>query len=118
RVWKVHDVMMGRVYCSPYSVPYYIIQGRQLQCTDAHDTVYGLRELMDPLFRSLFPPDYMMSISTLFSRLAAYMIIVDMNMDIFWYFPHRFRDGEWGEESASSQDVPSWVPDFTRPRTI
>ncbi|KAJ4289632.1 hypothetical protein N0V90_010961 [Kalmusia sp. IMI 367209] len=116
KAWKADSVMSRRLHCSPYSLPHYLILALQAQCTDPHDAVYGLRELMDPLFRSLFPPDYMIPIPTLFSRLAVYMIVVDMNADIFWYFPYRCRDRDWGEMNALSHDTPSWVPDFTRPR--
>lgn len=123
RVWRANHVMIGRNHCSPYSMPFYATLGLQAQCTVPHDAVYGLRELMDPLFQSLFPPDYMMPISTLYARLAAYLLIVDMNVDIFWYFPHRLRDRTRSdprfEIRTNSQAIaPSWVPDFTRPRVI
>ncbi|KPM42775.1 hypothetical protein AK830_g3785 [Neonectria ditissima] len=122
QVWKATSVMIRRDHCSPYSMPYYSIMGLQSQCTVPHDMVYGLRELMDALFRSLFPPDYMIPLSTLFTRFAGYILIVDMNVDMFWHFPHRLRDDTGRDPrlqtSGSAQAVPSWVRDFTKPRLV
>lgn len=121
RVWRANHVLARRIHCSPFSMPFYSTLGLQSRCTIPHDAVYGLRELMDQLFRSLFPPDYAMPLSLLFSRLAAYLLVVDFNMDIFWFFPHRLRDrtpGEVDGQTGGNVVVPSWVPDFTRPRPI
>jgi hypothetical protein len=121
RVWRANHVLARRVHCSPFSMPFYSTLGLQSRCTIPHDAVYGLRELMDQLFRSLFPPDYTVPLPVLFSRLAAYLLIVDLNMNIFWFFPHRLRDRTLGGEDSQTRGdavVPSWVPDFTRPRAI
>ena len=119
RVWRARHVLTWRYFCSPASLPVFSTMGMQAQCTIPHDIVYGLRELMDPLFKSLFPPDYTMPISKLFSRLAVYVLVVDMNTNIFWHFPYRLRDRLEGDAQSRAKEevaVPSWVPDFTRPR--
>ncbi|KAK7178212.1 HET domain-containing protein [Paraphaeosphaeria sporulosa] len=46
KVWKANSVMARRDRCSPFSDPYLTNLGLQSQCTDLHDVVYGLRELM------------------------------------------------------------------------
>ena len=122
RVWRINHVLNWRHHCSTVSLPIFSSMGMQAQCTIPHDAVYGLRELMDPLFRSLFPPDYTIPLSTLFTRLAVYVLVADMNTNIFWYFPHRLRDRllEGGAQFETREEgvVPSWVPDFTRPRVL
>ncbi|KAM0436570.1 hypothetical protein ACHAQK_007655 [Fusarium lateritium] len=120
QIWKAHLVMMRREHCSPFSMSYYLTLGLQSECTHPCDIVYGLRELMDPLFQGLFPPDYTIPLPTLFTRLAAYMIIVEKNMDMFWHFPYRLRDDDAEKPQLQTQKgthgVPSWVPNFSRPR--
>jgi hypothetical protein len=122
QAWKVQTILRGRQTCEGLPTTRFKTLGTESTCSIPHDIVYGLRELRDPLFRSLFPPDYMMRLSTLFARYAAYMIIIDGNMDIFWYYPHRLRDRVESEVQltlgggAADRDVPSWIPDFTRPR--
>ncbi|CAH0024543.1 unnamed protein product [Clonostachys rhizophaga] len=120
QVWKVRQVLRGRQICGAISSGRLVVVGRDSRSTSPHDIVYGLRELRDPLFRSIFPPDYMMPLSMLFTRYAAFMIIVYRHIDMFWYYPYRLRDRTSDGQTtlgASFQDIPSWVPDFTRPRS-
>ncbi|KAI9896697.1 hypothetical protein N3K66_008869 [Trichothecium roseum] len=113
-VWKADAVMKRRSTCRSWHTPNYFFMTLQASCTDPHDIVYGVRELIEPSFRDIFVPDYTMSISKLYTRLAAYVLIIHRWTDMFWYFPHRVSITHTpGVKSVKG--VPSWVPDFTRP---
>lgn len=113
-VWKADAVMKRRSTCRAWHTPNYFFMTLQASCTDPHDIVYGVRELIEPSFRDIFVPDYTMPISKLYTRLAAYVLIIHRWTDMFWYFPHRVSITHTpGVKSVKG--VPSWVPDFTRP---
>jgi hypothetical protein len=69
------------------------------------DIVYGRAAFTEPIVRALFPPDYAISQGDLYMRLAVWTLMFEGWALVFWFFPYR-----------KSMDLPSWVPDFYRPR--
>ncbi|KAL6357071.1 hypothetical protein LRP88_10689 [Fusarium phalaenopsidis] len=76
--------------------------------SDPRDYVYGVRDLMGPVFSQTVLPDYSKSAEYAFELLAAWLLLVESWADMFWHYPSR---------PATSPDdpvAPSWVPDFSR----
>lgn len=68
------------------------------------DFVYGLRAIFDPVFGSVFVPDYQMRTELLFACLAVFLIQFECWGDVLWWYPPRYPIGT---------GLPSWLPDFT-----
>lgn len=107
-------VLDRRTACRPWHGAQYVYRSLWSSCTDPHDIVYGLRELIDPAFRDIFKPNYAISTRSLFTRLAAYLLALEHWPGMFWHFPHRLKD-KYPRASRDFTIIPSWVPDFTRP---
>ncbi|KAM0427848.1 hypothetical protein ACHAPT_007307 [Fusarium lateritium] len=75
---------------------------------DPSDYVYGVRDLMGPVFSQTLIPDYSTSVGKTFERLAAWLLLVESWADMFWHYPYRRAVSPDGHVS------PSWVPDFSR----
>lgn len=114
--WKPEAVLERRTLCSPWHPPDYLYRDLKASCSDPHDVVYGVRELMEPIFRDVFEPEYTMSIPKLYSKLAAYLITFHHWPDLFWYYPFRLSTVTPGVKSTDG--MPSWAPDFTRPHQV
>ncbi|KAL2694762.1 hypothetical protein Neosp_001349 [[Neocosmospora] mangrovei] len=76
--------------------------------SDPRDYVYGVRDLMGPIFSQTVLPDYSKSAKYAFELLAAWLLLVESWADMFWHYPSR--------PAAFPADpvAPSWVPDFSR----
>ncbi|VUC29956.1 unnamed protein product [Clonostachys rosea] len=114
RVWLVESVLARRTLCRPWNNAPDVYKNLKSNCSDPHDIVYGVRELTDHAFRDMFIPDYTISVADLYTKLATYLIVMEYWSDIFWHFPHRLKD-KYPRGSQESTNIPSWVPDFTRP---
>lgn len=112
QAWHAHVIMERRTHPSPWTTPSIFYRSLKAECSDPHDMVYGVRELMEPIFRDIFRPDYSLPVSTLFTQLASYMFIFDTFLDMFWCYPHSLRSTMPTEKEALL--IPSWVPDFTK----
>ncbi|KAI0595467.1 heterokaryon incompatibility protein-domain-containing protein [Biscogniauxia sp. FL1348] len=111
------EAVLGRRHrCRPWNTPDCEYKLQQSNCSNPRDIVYGLRELMEPVFRDIFKPDYTIPVPKLFARLAAYLLIFDSWTDLFFCYPHRIQPEIYGLEDDS--DIPSWTPDFTRPARL
>jgi hypothetical protein len=75
------------------------------ECKDARDLVYGRRSFFEPLVQDLFAPDYTQPCDVVFERLAIWLIMFEGTEAILTLYPHR-----------QSDQLPSWVPDFSRRR--
>lgn len=76
--------------------------------SDPRDYVYGVRDLMGPVFSQTVLPNYSKSAEYAFELLAVWLLLVESWADMFWHYPSR---------PATSPDdpmPPSWVPDFSR----
>ncbi|KAI3332257.1 hypothetical protein HD806DRAFT_546405 [Xylariaceae sp. AK1471] len=71
---------------------------------------------MEPAFREIFKPDYTTSISELYTKLSAYMLLFHSWSGLFYYYPHRLSP-DFSELQPTSY-TPSWVLDFTSPAKI
>ena len=112
RIQLAHEVMDRRSRCRPWNTPEFLYRRFRSQCSDPHDIVYGVRELMEPLFKDMFKPDYTLSVPELFTRLAVYLLVFDSWTDLFFHYPYRLDPSSYGEDG---KDIPSWTPDFTKP---
>ncbi|KAM0552667.1 hypothetical protein ACHAPJ_007764 [Fusarium lateritium] len=117
--WGLHARMTSavldrRAACRPWHGAHHVYSSLWSSCTDPHDIVYGLRELIDPAFRDIFRPNYAISTISLFTRLAAYLLALEHWPGVFWHFPFRLKD-KYPRASRNFAIIPSWVPDFTRP---
>lgn len=76
--------------------------------SDPRDYVYGVRDLMGPVFGQTVLPDYSKSAEYAFELLAAWLLLIESWADMFWHYP--------SQPASSSGDpvAPSWVPDFSR----
>lgn len=116
QVWQASRVLNGRAEGASWLNSEFHYHIMSAECSDPHDVVYAVREMMEPTFRDIFRPDYTLPVSTLFTELAAYTLILDMFPDVFWYFPHSLRSNmPKGEDELL---IPSWVSDFTKGRHL
>ncbi|KAF5710299.1 hypothetical protein FMUND_9585 [Fusarium mundagurra] len=105
-VERISDLISRRFKTNGYDVPRRLYGGLSAHATDSRDLVYGLREIFDPVFRSIFVPDYFMRPELLFACLAVFLIQFECWVDVLWWYPYRY---------ASVEDhLPTWLPDFSR----
>lgn len=76
--------------------------------SDPRDYVYGVRDLMGPVFSQTVLPDYSKSAEYAFELLAVWLLLVESWADLFWHYPSR------RVTSPDDPVSPSWVPDFSR----
>lgn len=74
------------------------------ESTDPRDRIYALREMLEPVSREVFFPDYSMPVDQVFLRLSSFLAV----------------HGDWKDAICKymlmrSPDMPSWALDFTRP---
>ena len=74
------------------------------QSTDPRDRVFAMRELMDPISKEMFRPDYTVNLDRLFASMTAYLLLIDEWRVIFANF-----------SLLRSPGAPSWTLDLTRP---
>lgn len=55
------------------------------QSTDPRDQVFAMRELVDPVMRNVFLPDYKINPAELFAKLTAYLLVCDAS-SMYSYF--------------------------------
>ncbi|KAH7276213.1 hypothetical protein MRS44_005617 [Fusarium solani] len=76
-------------------------------CMDRRDIIYGRHALMHPVLQQLLGPDYSLTTEELFEKVAIWLLMFERGVSMFWDFPVRL-----------SPDLPSWVPDFSKPRQM
>ncbi|KAF9767964.1 hypothetical protein IL306_014796, partial [Fusarium sp. DS 682] len=109
-VERISDLISRRFKTNGYDVPRRLYGELSAHATDSRDLVYGLREIFDPVFRSIFVPDYFMRPELLFACLAVFLIQFECWADVLWWYPYRY---------ASVEDhLPTWLPDFSRPADL
>jgi hypothetical protein len=81
-----------------------LIRLARRQSTDPRDQVFAMRELVDPVMRNLFLPDYETEPTELFARLTAYLLVCDDSSITYSYFA----------VNGTRKD-PSWALNFTLP---
>ncbi|KAK3390144.1 heterokaryon incompatibility protein-domain-containing protein [Podospora didyma] len=105
RVMQVMEVLSrrgiesGRIHTREQAS--YLLQVDGALCTDPRDIVYGRLSFLEPTMRHIFVPDYSLPVIVVFEKLAAWTLIFDAWLDMFWYYPRKMPS------------CPSWVPDFT-----
>ncbi|KAJ4346506.1 uncharacterized protein N0V89_010435 [Didymosphaeria variabile] len=85
-------------------LPRGVLKKVNLRCTNPRDRIYGMRPFLDPVAQAVFTPNYSEPVGTAFHKLATWILAIDGWQQVFWWYPHRL-----------SLDMPSWVPDFTKP---
>ncbi|KAL2692528.1 hypothetical protein Neosp_002938 [[Neocosmospora] mangrovei] len=76
-------------------------------CMDRRDIIYGRHALMHPVLQQLLKPDYNLTTEELYEKVAIWLLMFERGVSMFWDFPVRL-----------SPDLPSWVPDFSKPRQM
>ncbi|KAI1123288.1 heterokaryon incompatibility protein-domain-containing protein [Nemania abortiva] len=114
--WKASAVLQRRSTCRPWHATDHVYRLLKARCSDPHDIVYGVRELLEPTFRQIFKPNYAIPIPKLYTKLSAYILLFHSWPDMFYYYPHRLLLNPSGLQPAI--DTPSWVPDFTMPAVM
>lgn len=76
-------------------------------CMDPRDIIYGRHALMQPVLQQLLKPDYSLSTEELYAKVAVWLLMFERGVSMFWDFPVRL-----------SPHLPSWVPDFSKPRQM
>ncbi|KAF9777081.1 hypothetical protein IL306_004649 [Fusarium sp. DS 682] len=104
-VERISDLISRRLKTNGYDIPRRLYGELSARATDSRDLVYGLREIFDPVFRRIFVPDYFMRPELLFACLAVFLIQFECWGDVLWWYPYRYASGE---------DLPTWLPDFSR----
>ncbi|KAJ4286286.1 hypothetical protein N0V90_013320 [Kalmusia sp. IMI 367209] len=85
-------------------LPRGILKKVNLRCTNPRDRIYGMRSFLDPVAQAVFTPNYSEPVGTTFHKLATWILAIDGWQQVFWWYPYRL-----------SPNMPSWVPDFTKP---
>ena len=75
------------------------------ECTDPRDRIFASREMLDPISKQIFVPNYAVPVNKIFAKLASYLLIHDECGYIYDLY----------ELARSQDDMPSWTPDFARP---
>lgn len=76
-------------------------------CMDRRDIIYGRHALMHPVLQQLLGPDYSLTTEELYEKVAIWLLMFERGVSMFWDFPVRL-----------SPHLPSWVPDFSKPRKM
>ncbi|KAJ4324085.1 hypothetical protein N0V84_004051 [Fusarium piperis] len=76
-------------------------------CIDPRDIIYGRHALMQPVLQELLGPDYSLTTEELYEKVAIWLLMFERGVSMFWDFPVRL-----------SPHLPSWVPDFSKPRQM
>ncbi|RSL51985.1 hypothetical protein CEP53_008249 [Fusarium sp. AF-6] len=76
-------------------------------CMDRRDIIYGRHALMHPVLQQLIGPDYSLTTEELYEKVAIWLLVFERGISMFWDFPVRL-----------SPHLPSWVPDFSKPRQM
>lgn len=106
-VERINQMISRRAPTHGFDIPSRLYCELSAQASNPRDFVYGLREIFDPRFRKVFLPDYLMGVELLFACLAVFLIQFEAWSDVLWWYPHRFKD-------TGREQLPSWLPDFTR----
>ncbi|KAL1597237.1 hypothetical protein SLS60_008819 [Paraconiothyrium brasiliense] len=85
-------------------LPRGVLKKVNLRCTNPRDRIYGMRPFLDPVAQAVFTPNYSEPVGTAFHKLATWILAIDGWQQVFWWYPYRL-----------SPNMPSWVPDFTKP---
>lgn len=85
-------------------LPRGVLKKVNLRCTNPRDRIYGMHSFLDPIAQAVFTPNYSESVETTFHKLATWILAIDGWQQVFWWYPYRL-----------SPNMPSWVPDFTKP---
>jgi hypothetical protein len=109
QILHVHGVLTlrsahNRSECPHLWLPRGVLKKVNLRCTNPRDRIYGMRSMLDPVAQAVFTPNYSEPVGTAFYKLATWMLAIDGWQQVFWWYPHRL-----------SPNMPSWVPDFTKP---
>lgn len=100
RHWLLHWRL--RLHPVEYKVSDLLRDSRRYKATDPRDKIFALRSLMMEPLRTVFTPDYTMSTSKLYTRMAAYLLCLEQWEGMYNTFPIR-----------THLNLPSWVPDFS-----
>jgi hypothetical protein len=106
-VERINQMISRRAPTHGFDIPSRLYCELSAQASNPRDYVYGLREIFDPRFRKVFLPDYLMGVELLFACLAVFLIQFEAWSDVLWWYPDRFKD-------IGREQLPSWLPDFTR----
>jgi len=83
---------------------HFLIRLAYRQSTDPRDRIYALREMLEPISKHVFMPDYSVSADDVFVKLTAFVLCHDKFGNIYSYY-----------ETNRSPGLPSWVLDLTKP---
>lgn len=106
-VERINQMISRRAPTHGFDIPSRLYCELSAQASNPRDFMYGLREIFDPRFRKVFLPDYLISVELLFACLVVFLIQFEAWSDVLWWYPHRFKD-------TRREQLPSWLPDFTR----
>jgi hypothetical protein len=104
RRWTMNMQLVDRKAQRP---SHFMVRLLYRQSTDPRDRIYGLREMLDPISKQVFMPDYAVSADDVFLKLTSYLLSHDQFGHIYDLY-----------ETNRSPDIPSWVLDFTRPFSV
>lgn len=80
---------------------------RMIEATDPHDKIYALLGLCEKQLREQLPVDYAEDLCALYTRVAALYVLRKSDASILNYVVG----------GSSIKSLPSWVPDWTLPKT-
>lgn len=82
----------------------FMIGNLRRHTTDPRDRVFATRDMLDPISRQVFVPNYTVGVNDIFTKLASYLLVhIDQGHVYDLY------------ELTRSGGVPSWMPDFNKP---
>ncbi|KAE9370048.1 HET-domain-containing protein [Stipitochalara longipes BDJ] len=108
RSWTINMQLTERNPLADWAPPsHFLLRLAYRQSTDPRDRIYALREMLDPVSKQVFVPDYSASADDVFMKLTTYVLCHDKFGHIYAYY-----------EASRSPDLPSWVLDFTKPFSL
>ncbi|KAH7381700.1 heterokaryon incompatibility protein-domain-containing protein [Pyrenochaeta sp. MPI-SDFR-AT-0127] len=101
---SLHTLLLRPLSSGMWSL--WLFAGALLHCgaADPRDRIYAIREVMGPVFKEVFPPDYTIPSDILFTRGTIWLLTMEKFGDAWAYFP-----------PLKGTHEPSWALDFAHP---
>ena len=108
RSWTINMQLTKRNPQANSALPsHFLLTLAYRQSTDPRDRIYALREMIDPISKQVFEPDYSVPVDDVFMKLTAYVLCYDRFGHIYAHY-----------QTSRSPDQSSWVLDFTKPISV
>jgi hypothetical protein len=103
-----YSILLWRLRARPetFRMSDLVMDSIEHKATDSRDKVFALQSLMMEPIRTCFTPDYTRSVANAYTRTATYLMCVEQWRNMYNFLP-----------ICTIDNLPSWVPDFSKSDT-